>query len=60
MVAMVMQRAAWMLVQEVSQMVAVARGSKVQSDEAVFSEAFSFIFIVSHALPCCFLVLAPF
>ena len=60
MVVMVMQRAAWMLVREASRMVAVAGGSKVQSDEAVFSEAFSFIFIVSHALPCCFLVLALF
>ena len=60
MVAMAMQRAAWMLVQEASQIVAVAGGSKVQRDETVFSEVFSFIFIVSHALPCCFLVLAPF
>jgi len=41
-------------------MIAVAEGSKVQSDETVFSEAFSFIFIVSHTLPCCFLILVSF
>ena len=45
-------------------MVAVAGGLKAQSDEVVFSlaEVFGFIFIaiVSHVLPCCFLVLAQF